>query len=493
MPPPAEASDLYLTIAEAGAGLRAGDFTATDLARAALDRIAATDERLGAFITVTEDESLAQAAAADASFAAGDAGPLTGIPIAIKDLIVTKGVRTTCASRMLEHFVPPSDAFVMRKLREAGTVMLGKTNLDEFAMGSSTEHSAFFPTANPWDLERVPGGSSGGSAAAVAAGQAIVSLGSDTGGSIRQPAAFCGCVGMKPTYGRVSRLGLVAFASSLDQIGPFARTVEDAATLLQAIAGHDPCDSTSAVLPVPDFSADLDKGLEGLIIAAPREYFDQARQAQPEVLEAAEAALATLQGLGATIDRDASLPTAMKALPVYYVLAPSEASANLARYDGVTYGYSYTESDSMWGNMEGTRAHGFGAEVKRRIMLGTYALSAGYYDAYYKKAQRVRTLIRREFSQLFQRSDLIVTPTAPTVAFPRGAVTDPYQMYLNDIFTLPVNIAGLPALSLPCGTGQQGLPLGLHLIADHWDETTLFRGAYAYQKATDWHTRHPVL
>ena len=491
MPP--TAGDPYLTLAQAAGGLRARDFSATDLARSALARIAAVDDRLRAFITVTEEEALAQAAAADDALAAGDAGPLTGIPIAIKDLIVTKGVRTTCASRMLENFVPPNDAFVMRKLHDAGAVILGKTNLDEFAMGSSTEHSAFFPTANPWDLERVPGGSSGGSAAAVAAGEAIVSLGSDTGGSIRQPGAFCGCVGMKPTYGRVSRFGLVAFASSLDQIGPFARTVEDAATLLQAVAGHDPCDSTSADLPVPDFAADLAKGLDGLTIAAPREYFDQAQQAQPEVLAATEAALATLQGLGATIDRDASLPTAMKALPVYYVLAPSEASANLARYDGVTYGYSYTEGDSMWENMEGTRARGFGDEVKRRIMLGAYALSAGYYDAYYKKAQRVRTLIRREFAQLFQRCQLIVTPTAPTVAFSKGAVTDPYQMYRNDIFTLPVNIAGLPALSLPCGTGRHGLPLGLHLIADYWDEATLFRGAHAYQQATAWHTRHPTL
>jgi aspartyl-tRNA(Asn)/glutamyl-tRNA(Gln) amidotransferase subunit A len=331
----------------------------------------------------------------------------------------------------------------------------------------------------------------------VGAGEAIVALGSDTGGSIRQPGAFCGCVGMKPTYGRVSRFGLVAFASSLDQIGPFGRTVEDAATLLQAIAGHHSCDSTSADLPVPDFSAGLGKGLDGLRIAAPREYFDPAvagegdAGAQPEVLQAVEAALETMAAQGATIVRDASLPSAPHALAVYYVLAPSEASANLARYDGVTYGYSYTEGESMWENMEQTRGRGFGDEVKRRIMLGTYALSAGYYDAYYKQAQRVRTLIRREFDELFERCDLIATPTAPTVAFKQGAVTDPYQMYLNDIYTIPVNIAGLPAISVPCGTGQDGMPVGLHLIAKHWDEPTLFRGAHAYQEETDWHRRHP--
>ena len=482
--------DPYITLSEAAAGLRAGDFSSAELTRAQLDRIAAVDERVKAYVTVTEEGALAAAALADERLAAGEGGPLTGIPIAIKDLIITEGVRTTCSSRMLENFIPVEDATVMKRLHEAGAVMLGKTNLDEFAMGSSTEHSAFFPTANPWDLERVPGGSSGGSAAAVAAGEAIVSLGSDTGGSIRQPGAFCGCVGMKPTYGRVSRYGLIAFASSLDQIGPFSRTVQDSATLLQAIAGWDCCDSTSAEVAVPNFSAGLAEGVEGLRIAAPQELFAGADAA---VLEATETAIAQLQSLGATIDREQSLPSAAHALAVYYVLAPSEASANLARYDGVTYGYSYREGASMWENMEQTRGRGFGDEVKRRIMLGTYALSAGYYDAYYKQAQRVRTLIRREFAQIFETCQLIVTPTAPTVAFKQGAVTDPYQMYLNDIFTIPANIAGLPAISVPAGVGDAGMPVGLHLIADHWDEATLFRGAHAYEQSSDWHLRHPEL
>ena len=484
------AIDPYVTLTEAAQGLRDGAFTATELARAQLDRIAAVDDRVKAYVTVTRDEALADAACADEALTRGDAGPLTGIPIAIKDLIVTKGVRTTCSSRMLENFVPVEDATVMTRLRAAGAVILGKTNMDEFAMGSSTEHSAFFPTANPWDLARVPGGSSGGSAAAVAAGEGIVSLGSDTGGSIRQPGSFCGCVGMKPTYGRVSRYGLIAYASSLDQIGPFARNVQDAATLFQAIAGWDPCDSTSADVPVPDFSAGWDRGVEGLRIAVPRELF---AGADADVLEATQAAIEQLERLGATIDREQSLPSVAHALAAYYVLAPSEASANLARYDGVTYGYSYTEGASMWENMEQTRGRGFGDEVKRRIMLGTYALSAGYYDAYYKQAQRVRTLIRREFAQVFERCDLIVTPTAPTVAFKQGAVTDPYQMYLNDVFTIPVNIAGLPAISVPCGVGEGGMPVGLHVIGDHWDEATILRAAHAYEQSTDWHRRHPSL
>ncbi|MEE9278253.1 MAG: Asp-tRNA(Asn)/Glu-tRNA(Gln) amidotransferase subunit GatA, partial [Dehalococcoidia bacterium] len=478
------ALDPYLSLTAAAAGLRDGSFSAPQLTRAALDRIAAVDDRVKAFITVMEEPALAAAEAADAALRDGSAGPLTGIPVAIKDLITTRGVRTTCASRMLEHFTPVHDAFVMRRLNDAGAIPLGKTNLDEFAMGSSTEHSAFFATTNPWDVERVPGGSSGGSAAAVAAGEAIVSLGSDTGGSIRQPGSFCGVVGMKPTYGRVSRYGLVAFASSLDQIGPFSRSVQDAATLLQAIAGHDPADSTSVDLPVPDFWAHLNDGLDGLTIAAPKEYFAQSERMQPAVAEAVETAITTLEQHGATIDRDASLPTSMDALPVYYVLAPSEASANLARYDGVTYGFSYKEGESMWNDMEQTRGRGFGDEVKRRIMLGTYALSAGYYDAYYLKAQKVRTLIRREFANVFQHASLIVTPTAPSVAFKLGAVTDPYEMYLNDIFTIPVNIAGLPAISVPCGFDGDGMPVGLHFIANSWDEPTLFRAAHAYEQLT---------
>ena len=483
----------YLTLQEAADGLRDGRFTSRHLTQTHLDRITAVDDRVKAFITVTADQALAAADAADETLRDDRAGPLTGIPIAVKDLITIAGIPTTCGSRMLENFIPTQDASVVRRLKEAGAVILGKTNLDEFAMGSSNETSAFFPTGNPWDVERVPGGSSGGSAAAVAAGEAPISIGSDTGGSIRQPGAFCGIVGMKPTYGRVSRLGLVAFASSLDQIGPFAHTAPDAATLLQAIAGHDPADSTSADLPVPDFSADFAKGLDGLTIAAPKEYFSQTDRMQPEVSQAVETAIGVLQGSGATIDRDTSLPTSMDALPVYYVLAPSEASANLARYDGVTYGYSYTDGDSMFDNMEKTRQYGFGDEVKRRIMLGAYALSAGYYDAYYVKAQKVRTLIRREFDRVFEHADLIVTPTTTGVAFKMGEVTDPYEMYLNDIFTIPANIAGLPAISIPCGVGQNGMPVGLHLIAKHWDEQTLFRAAHAYQQATDHHTRHPEL
>ena len=484
------AFDPYLTLSQAAQGLRDGSFSATQLTRAYLDRIAAVDDRIQAYVTLTPEAALAAAARADEALDRDEAGPLTGIPIAIKDLIVTNGVRTTCSSRMLENFIPVEDATVMTRLHQAGAVMLGKTNMDEFAMGSSTEHSAFFPTANPWDLRRVPGGSSGGSAAAVAGGEAIASLGSDTGGSIRQPGSFCGCVGLKPTYGRVSRYGLIAFASSLDQIGPFARNVQDSATLLQAIAGWDPCDSTSADVPVPDFSAGWERGVEGLRVAVPREFF---AGADAGVLEATETAIDQLERLGAIIDREQSLPSAAHALAVYYVLAPSEASANLARYDGVTYGYSYTQGASMWENMEQTRGRGFGDEVKRRIMLGTYALSAGYYDAYYKQAQRVRTLIRREFAQIFEQCQLIVTPTAPTVAFHHGAVTDPYQMYLNDVFTIPANIAGLPAISVPCGVGEGGMPVGLHLTANHWDESTLLRAAHAYEQSTDWHTRHPAL
>ena len=487
------ASEPYITLAEAAAGLRTGRFSAQDLASAALGRIGAVDDRVRAFLTVTTEQALADAAAADAAIARGDAGPLTGIPVAVKDVLTTKGVRTTCASRMLETFLPSYDASVVRRLQDAGAVIVGKTNMDEFAMGSSTEHSAFFPTSNPWDLARVPGGSSGGSAAAVAAGEAILALGSDTGGSIRQPAAFCGVVGMKPTYGRVSRYGLIAFASSLDQIGPFARTVEDAAALLQEIAGYDPNDSTSVDRPVPDFSADLDTGLDGLTIAVPREVLAHAAKVQLEVTEAVERALDTLAGLGATIDRDASLPTSMEALPVYYVIAPSEASANLARYDGVKYGYSYTDGTSMWDDMEQTRQHGFGAEVKRRIMLGTYALSAGYYDAYYLKAQKVRTIIRREFASVFERAAIIVTPTTPTTAFGLNAISDPYEMYLNDVFTIPANIAGLPALSLPCGVDRAGLPVGLQFVADSWQEPLLFRAAAAFQRAGEWHTRHPAV
>ena len=484
---------LYMTLHEARNGLREGRFTSRELTKAHLDRISAVDDRVRAFISVTSNEALKMADCADNALREGTAGSLTGIPIAIKDIITTAGIPTTCGSRMLENFTPVEDAFVVQRLRDAGVVIIGKANLDEFAMGSSTEHSAFFPTSNPWDLKRVPGGSSGGSAAAVAAGESPISLGSDTGGSIRQPSSFCGIVGMKPTYGRVSRRGLVAFASSLDQIGPFAHTARDAAALLQEIAGYDLYDSTSADLPVPDFSRDLEKGLDGITIAVPREYFDDTTHIESQITEGIEGAIGILQSLGAAVDRTASLPTSMNALPVYYVIAPSEASANLARYDGVTYGFSDVSGTSMFENMELTRQHGFGDEVKRRIMVGTYALSAGYYDAYYVKAQKVRTLIRREFDKIFERASVVITPTTPTVAFSMGEVTNPYDMYLNDIFTIPANIAGLPAISIPCGFGENGMPFGFQLIAKHWDEAMLFRVAHAFQQVTDFHTRHPSL
>ncbi len=456
-----------------------------------LRRIREVDGSVKAYVSVTEDLALSQADAADGRISRGEALPLTGVPVCVKDVICTKGIRTTCGSRMLENFVPPYDAFVAQRLLEAGAVIVGKANMDEFAMGSSTENSAFFPTRNPWDLERVPGGSSGGSAAAAAAGECAVALGSDTGGSIRQPAAFCGVVGLKPTYGRVSRFGLVAFASSLDQIGPLTRDVEDAALVLNCIGGYDPCDSTSADVEMADFRLSLKRDLEGMRIGVPKEYLPDEMDAS--VRERVEEALAIMESLGATIDRDISLPTTPYALAVYYIIAPSEAMANLARYDGVKYGYSFQEGEGMWDNMERTRQYGFGDEVKRRIMLGPFALSAGYYDAYYLKAQKVRTLIRREFDQAFARCDALVTPVTPTPAFRIGEkVDDPYAMYLSDIFTLPANIAGIPGISVPAGFCD-GLPVGVQVLAKPFDEGSLFRVAYAYEQATDWHKAHPPL
>jgi aspartyl-tRNA(Asn)/glutamyl-tRNA(Gln) amidotransferase subunit A len=484
-----------LTIAEARDLLSQREISSRQLTQAILDRIASVDSRVRAYVTVTEDIALAQADAADARIVAGSAAPLTGIPICVKDVLATKGVRTTCSSRMLENFVPPYDAHVVERLFTDGAVMVGKSNMDEFAMGSSNENSAFFPTHNPWALERVPGGSSGGSAAAVAAGECLVALGSDTGGSIRQPAAFCGIVGVKPTYGRVSRYGLVAFASSLDQVGPLSKTVEDAALVLNAISGHDARDSTSAPLDVPDFTAGLSGDLRGMRLAVPREYLsdDVARPVRETFLAAVE----VLKNLGAEVDFDLSLPSTPAALAVYYVIAPSEASANLARYDGVKYGYSFQAGESMWDNMQSTRQHGFGDEVKRRIMLGTYALSAGYYDAYYLKAQKVRTLIRREFDAAFAKYDTIIAPVTPTPAFRIGEkVDEPLSMYLNDVFTLPVNIAGLPGTSVPCGFVNEGgsnLPVGLQVIAKPFDEPAMLRVAHAYEQATPWHTRRPAL
>jgi len=445
------------------------------------------EPKVRALVTVTDELALKQARKADGLIATGDFSLLTGIPVIIKDVICTKGIPTTCSSKMLENFVPLYDATVVEKLNDCGAVVIGKSNMDEFAMGSSTENSALFITHNPWDLSRVPGGSSGGSAAAVAAGETIYALGSDTGGSIRQPAGFCSVTGLKPTYGRVSRYGLVAFASSLDQIGPLTQDVTDCALVLNALAGYDPRDSTSVPYPTPDYTQCLATELNGLRIGVPKEYFVEGIQTEVEI--AIRAAVSKLEELGAKIEWEVSLPHTPHALAVYYIIAPSEASANLARYDGVKYGFSYFEADSMWDAMEKTRQYGFGAEVKRRIMLGTYALSAGYYDAYYLKAQKVRTLIRQEFDQAFTKFDALITPTSPTVPFKIGEkVDDPLQMYLSDVCTLPINIAGLPAISIPAGFGD-GLPIGMQIIGKPFSEETLLQIAYAYEQATEWHKR----
>ena len=480
-----------LTVHQAAALLERKEVSSVELTQAMLDRIAATEEQLHAFVTLTPETAMEEARAADAARAAGASGPLLGVPGVIKDVLCTRGVRTTCSSKMLENFVPPYSATVVERLQDAGMVMVGKANMDEFAMGSSTENSAFFPTRNPWDLARVPGGSSGGSAAAVAAGQGLFALGSDTGGSIRQPASFCGITGLKPTYGRVSRFGLIAFASSLDQVGPMTRDAQDAALVLQAIAGYDRRDGTSIPEATPNLRDALTPDLKGLRLGVPQEYFVPGMQ--PEVGNALRTAIAQLQSLGATIDWDVSLPTTPHALAVYYILAPSEASANLARYDGVKYGYAAPDAADMWDAMEKTRQQGFGPEVKRRIMLGTYALSAGYYEAYYLKAQKVRTLICQEFDAIFQRCDALITPTCPTVPFKLGEkLDDPVQMYLSDVCTIPINIAGLPAMSVPAGFAG-GLPIGMQVIGRALDEPTVLRVGHAYQQATDWHTRRPEL
>ncbi len=483
-----------LTASEASRLLVDRQITSAELTEACLERIAEVDDRISAYITVTADLAREQAADADRRIAAGDAAPLTGVPMQIKDLLCTNGVATTCASRMLAEYVPVYDATAVSRLREQGAVLLGKGNMDEFGMGSSTENSAFFPTRNPWDTTRVPGGSSGGSAAAVAAGAAPFALGTDTGGSIRQPASFCGVTGLKPTYGRVSRYGLVAYASSLDQVGPIARDAADCALILQAIAGHDPRDATSLPDPVPDYSAALTGNISGLRLGVPREYF--AEGMDDGVRAAVTAAIDQLAALGAEI-REVSLPTTEYALACYYIIAPSECSANLARYDGVKYGYSY-QSDGqgdvdMWEAMERTRQHGFGPEVKRRIMLGAFALSSGYYDAYYHKAQQVRTLIRQDFARVFEEVDALAAPVSPVTAFPIGdRADDPVRMYLVDVYTLPVNMAGLPAMSVPCGFSE-GLPVGLQLIGPHLEEGRLLNIAHAYQQATDWHLERPAL
>ena len=484
-------SNLYdLTLQEARQLLDGRQVSSQELTRAILDRVQQVEPQIKAFVTVTGEMALQQARQADESIARGEVTTLAGVPMQVKDNMCTLGVPTTCSSHMLESFVPPYNATVVERLRAGAAVVIGKGNMDEFAMGSSTENSAFFPTRNPWDLERVPGGSSGGPAAAVAAGECIYALGSDTGGSIRQPAALCGIVGMKPTYGVVSRYGLVAFASSLDQIGPLTRDVTDCALVLSAIAGHDPRDSTSIPQGAQDYTKALTGDIRGMKIGVPREYYGEG--IDQDVADTLRRALETLEGLGASVE-ETSLPHTRYALAVYYILAPSEASANLARYDGVKYGFSSQEAGSMWEAMEKTKQHGFGPEVKRRIMLGTYALSAGYYDAYYLKAQKVRTLISREFQEAFQKYDALITPTSPTVAFKLGAkVEDPVQMYLSDVCTIPVNIAGIPAMSLPAGL-VNGLPVGMQIMSRPLGEETILRVAHAYEQATEWHKMRPEL
>lgn len=479
-----------LTAHELADAMRRGEVSSRALTEDVLRRIESVEERVKSFLTLTPEQALEQARDVDERRARGeDLPPLAGIPIALKDNLCTRGVRTTCASRILQDWVPPYDATVVSRLRAQGAVLIGKTNLDEFAMGSSTENSAFFPTHNPWDLQRVPGGSSGGSTAAVAAREAVLALGSDTGGSIRQPAAFCGVVGLKPTYGRVSRYGLVAFASSLDQIGPIARDVTDAALLLQVISGQDPCDATSAPVGVPNYLQALRPDVRDLKLGVPRELFAQG--IAPPVEAAVRKAIDLLVELGAEAE-EVSLPHIDYCFPVYYIIAPSEASSNLARYDGVRHGLRVPADDPIT-MMERTRNAGFGAEVKQRILIGTFALSAGYYDAYYLKALKVRTLVKQDFDRAFERFDLLVAPVTPTVAFALGEKAgDPLQMKLADVCTIPVNLAGLPAISVPCGF-QDGLPIGLQLIAKPFDEETLLRAAYTYEQATEWHRQEPTL
>ncbi|MEL6231246.1 MAG: Asp-tRNA(Asn)/Glu-tRNA(Gln) amidotransferase subunit GatA [Cyanobacteria bacterium J06627_3] len=456
--------------------------TAVEITQDYLDRLQALEPKLHSFLAVTSDKALAQAQQIDDAIAAGTSlGPLAGIPIALKDNLCTKGIRTTCASKILEGFIPPYESTVTQRLADAGAIFLGKTNMDEFAMGSSTENSAYQLTANPWDTSCVPGGSSGGSAAAVAADQAPISLGSDTGGSIRQPAAYCGVVGMKPTYGLVSRYGLVAFASSLDQIGPFSRTVEDAAILLGAIAGHDAKDATSLKVKIPDYTQHLKTDLKGKRIGLVKETFGDG--VDGDVATAMDAAIEQMKELGAEIV-EISCPNFKYGLPTYYIIAPSEASSNLARYDGVRYGQR-ADNDNLLSMYKQTRAEGFGAEVKRRIMIGTYALSAGYYDAYYLQAQKVRTLIKQDFEAAFKDVDVLLTPTVPSTAFKAGAkVDDPLSMYLSDLMTITVNLAGLPGISLPCGFDRTGLPIGMQLIGNALREDTLFEVASAYEKVS---------
>lgn len=467
------------------------EISAEELNIAVFDRIESVEGEIGAYITLTKERALDSARTVDKQIRNGErVSPLAGIPIAIKDNMCTDGIRTTAGSKILSNFVPPYSATVVKKIDAAGAVMVGKTNMDEFAMGSSTENSAFSTTRNPWDTGRVPGGSSGGSAAAVSAGAAVCALGSDTGGSIRQPASFCGVVGIKPTYGAVSRYGLIAFASSLDQIGPLARDVTDCALMLNAICGHDPLDSTSANYKVPDYTGFLVNDVRGMKIGVPSEYM--AEGIDPEVRGAIEKAMSLLEALGASVEYT-TLPHTEYALPTYYLIAPAEASSNLARYDGVRYGFRAAEVEDVLDMFMKTRSQGFGSEVKRRIMLGTYALSAGYYDAYYLKALKVRTLIKEDFDRAFEKYDLLLSPTSPTPSFRFGEKTDdPLQMYLSDVCTMSVNLAGIPGISLPCGFAG-GMPVGLQLMGKHFDEGTLLRVAYTFEQNTDYHRKFPEI
>jgi aspartyl-tRNA(Asn)/glutamyl-tRNA(Gln) amidotransferase subunit A len=485
-----------LSIKEIHKSLIGGDRTAVEITQEHLDRINILEPKLHSFITVTNELAIAQAQKIDREIAAGHPlALLSGVPIGIKDNLCTQGILTTCASKMLQNFIPPYESTVTSKLFTQGAIAIGKTNLDEFAMGGSTENSAMGGTANPWDISRVPGGSSGGSAAAVSAGECVVSVGSDTGGSIRQPAAFCGVVGIKPTYGLVSRFGLVAFASSLDQVGSFGRSVEDTAILLEAIAGYDPKDSTSINTSIPKYSdlltPDLKESLKGKKIGIITETFGIGLNSEVET--AVREAIAHLESMGAEI-QEISCPRFRYGLPTYYIIAASEASANLARYDGVKYGLRDTDAENLLNMYCQTREQGFGAEVKRRIMIGTYVLSAGYYDAYYLKAQKVRTLIKQDFDEAFKHVDILVSPTAPTTAFASGSKTaDPLSMYLLDLMTIPANLAGLPALSLPCGFDSQGLPIGLQMVSNVLREDILFQTAYGYEQSTNWHKRSPLI
>lgn len=477
------------TLAELSAGLESGEFSSVEITKAYLDNIAAEDKKYNSYITVTEELALKQAKAADKRRSEGTADKLTGVPMAHKDIFCTQGVRTSCGSKMLDNFIAPYESTVTSKFNEAGAVTLGKTNLDEFAMGSSTESSFYGPTRNPWDLDRVPGGSSGGSAAAVAANLAPAATGTDTGGSIRQPAAFCGITGIKPTYGRVSRWGMIAYGSSLDQGGPMTQTAEDAALMLNVMAGFDPKDSTSVDREVPDFTAKLNEPLKGLRIGLPKEFFGAGLN--PAIADATLAAVKQFEAMGAVV-KDISLPRTELSIPAYYIIAPAEASTNLSRYDGVKYGHRCADPVDLFDMYTRTRAEGFGEEVKRRIMIGTYALSAGYYDAYYRKAQQLRRLIKDDFTKALSEVDVIMGPTTPSPAWKIGAMkNDPVAMYLEDIYTLSVNLAGLPGMSIPCGN-VEGMPVGLQVIGNYLDESLLLNIGHQFQKETDWHAKKAV-